>query len=47
MRKAVLVSLDAFFVADTERIDPEGFLAGMFRDGSFCRHVETVFPALT
>ena len=47
MRKAVLVSLDAFFVADTERIDPEGFLAGMFRNGTFCRRVETVFPALT
>ena len=47
MRKVVLVSLDAFFVADTERLDPAGFLAGMLREGTFCRRVETVFPALT
>ncbi len=47
MRKVVLVSLDAFFVKDTERIDPDGFLAGMMRDGAFCRRVETIFPALT
>lgn len=47
MRKLVLVSLDAFFIADTEKIDPEGFLARMMREGTFCRRVETVFPALT
>ncbi len=47
MRKVVLVSLDAFFIADTERLDPACFLAGMLRDGAFCRRVETVFPALT
>ncbi len=47
MRKVVLVSLDAFFTADTERLDPDGFLAGMLRDGAFCRRVETIFPALT
>ena len=47
MRKIILVSLDAFFVADTGRISPDGFLAGMFREGSFCRRVETIFPALT
>ncbi len=47
MRKAVLVSLDAFFVKDTENLDPEGFLARMLREGAFCRRVETVFPALT
>ena len=47
MRKAVLVSLDAFFVKDTERIDPDGFLAKMMREGAFCRRVETIFPALT
>ena len=29
MRKVVLVSLDAFFTADTGRISPDGFLAGM------------------
>lgn len=47
MRKVVLVSLDAFFIADTERIDPRGFLAGMLRESAFCRRVETIFPALT
>ena len=47
MRKVVLVSLDAFFFADTQRLDPDGFLAGMLRDGAFCRRVETIFPALT
>lgn len=47
MRKVVLVSLDAFFIADTERLDPDGFLAGMLRNGAFCRRVETVFPSLT
>ena len=47
MRKVVLVSLDAFFVKDTEGLDPAGFLARMMREGAFCRHVETVFPALT
>ncbi len=47
MRKAVLVSLDAFFIADTKRTDPDGFLARMMRDGAFCRRVETIFPALT
>ena len=47
MRKVVLVSLDAFFVKDTEGIDPNGFLAGMLRRGAFCRRVETIFPALT
>ena len=47
MRKAVLVSLDAFFVKDTENLDPGGFLARMMREGTFCRRVETIFPALT
>ncbi len=47
MRKVVLVSLDAFFFADTQRLEPDGFLAGMLRDGAFCRRVETIFPALT
>ena len=47
MRKAVLVSLDAFFTADVPRLDPEGFLARMIREGAFCRRVETIFPALT
>lgn len=47
MRKVVLVSLDAFFYADTFRISPDGFLSRMFREGAFCRRVETIFPALT
>ncbi len=47
MRKVVLASLDAFYFADTERLDPEGFLSRMLREGTFCRRVETVFPALT
>ena len=47
MRKVVLVSLDAFFRADTERLDPGGFLARMMREGTFCRRVETIFPAQT
>ena len=47
MRRAVLVSLDAFYTADIGRTDPEGFLARMLREGAFCRRVETVFPALT
>ena len=47
MRKVVLVSLDAFFVEDTEKINPEGFVAKMLREGAFCRRVETIFPALT
>ena len=47
MRKVILVSLDAFFIADTERLNPDSFLAGMLREGAFCRRVETIFPALT
>ena len=47
MRKVVLVSLDAFFYADTLRVNPEGFVASMMRSGAFCRRVETIFPALT
>ena len=47
MRKVVLVSLDAYFYRDTENTDPAGFLARMMREGSFCRRVETIFPALT
>ena len=47
MRKVVLVSLDAFFIADTEHPDPDGFLTRMMQEGSFCRRVETIFPALT
>ena len=47
MRKAVLVSLDAFFDADFSTLQPEGGLSRMLREGSFCRQVKTVFPALT
>ena len=47
MRKVVLVSLDAFFYADTLRVNENGFVARMMREGAFCRRVETIFPALT
>ncbi len=47
MRKAVLVSLDAFFDADFASLRPEGGLSRMLREGTFCRKVKTVFPALT
>ena len=47
MRKAVLVSLDAFYDADFEFLQPEGGLSRMIREGSVCRQVKTVFPALT
>lgn len=47
MRKVVLVSLDAYFVKDTEDLSRQPFMSRMFREGTFCRRVETVFPALT
>ncbi|MBR7172975.1 MAG: alkaline phosphatase family protein, partial [Clostridia bacterium] len=47
MRKAVLVSLDAFFDADFAQLRPEGGLSRMIREGTVCRQVKTVFPALT
>ena len=47
MRKAVIVSLDAFFDADFQSLRPEGGLSRMIREGTFCRRVKTVFPALT
>ena len=47
MRKAVLVSLDAFFSADFAFLRPEGGLSRMIREGAVCREVKTVFPALT
>ena len=47
MRKVLLVSLDAYFVKDTEDLTNQPFMARMFREGAFCRRVETVFPALT
>lgn len=47
MRKAVIVSLDAFFDADYESLSPEGGLSQIIREGTVCRQVKTVFPALT
>ncbi len=47
MRKAVLVSLDAFFDADFQYLAPDGGLSRMIREGAVCRQVKTVFPALT
>jgi hypothetical protein len=37
MRKAVLVSLDAFFDADFRFLREDGGLTRMLREGSFCR----------
>ena len=47
MRKAVLVSLDAFFDADYSSLQPGGGLSEMIRGGAVCRQVKTIFPALT
>jgi len=47
VRKAVLVSLDAFYDADFQYLQPDGGLTRMLQEGSFCRQVKTVFPALT
>ena len=47
LRKAVLVSLDAFFDADFQYLRPDGGLSAMIREGTVCRQVKTVFPALT
>lgn len=47
LRKVLMVSLDAFFEADTYRLPPDGAIARILREGAFCRRVETVFPALT
>ncbi|MBQ9251529.1 MAG: alkaline phosphatase family protein [Clostridia bacterium] len=47
MRKVVLVSLDAFFDADFQYLRPDGGLTKMIQEGSVCRQVKTVFPALT
>ena len=47
MRKAVLVSLDAFFDHDFQYLRPEGGLSRILREGCVCRQVKTVFPALT
>ena len=47
MRKVLLVSLDAFFEPDIERLPPDGAIARVLREGTWCRKVETIFPALT
>ena len=47
MRKVLLVSLDAFFEPDVETLPPDGAIAGILKQGAFCRRVTTVFPALT
>jgi len=47
MRKAVLVSLDAFFDADFRLLRPGSGLSRVLREGCVCRQVKTVFPALT
>ena len=47
LRKVLLVSLDAFFEPDVDRLPPDGAIARVLREGTFCRRVVTVFPALT
>jgi len=47
MRKVLLVSLDAFFEPDIDRLPPDGAIAHILLEGTWCRKVETVFPALT
>jgi len=46
-RKAVILSLDAFFRADADRLKPEHPLAKFFRESAVCTEVKTVFPSLT
>ena len=47
MRKVLLVSLDAFFEPDVDSLPPDGAIARILREGTFCRRVKTIFPALT
>ena len=47
MRKTLLVSLDAFFEPDIGRLPENGPIARVLREGTWCRKVETIFPALT
>lgn len=47
MRKVLLVSLDAFFEPDIDRLPPDGAITRVLREGTWCRKVETIFPALT
>ncbi|MCH5288023.1 MAG: alkaline phosphatase family protein [Christensenellaceae bacterium] len=47
MRKMVLISLDAVFRDDLERLEPGGFLDSLLRRSTVCDQVKTVFPALT
>ena len=47
MRKTLLVSLDAFFEPDVDHLPPDGAIARVLREGTWCRKVETIFPALT
>ena len=47
MRKALLVSLDAFFEPDLDRLPPDGAISHILQEGTWCRKVKTIFPALT
>lgn len=47
MRKVLLVSLDAFFEPDLDRLPPDSSISRILRKGTWCRKVETIFPALT
>lgn len=47
MRKVLLVSLDAFFEPDIDLLPPNGAISRILHEGTWCRKVETIFPALT
>ena len=47
MRKVLLVSRDAFFEPDIDLLPPNGAISRILHEGTWCRKVETIFPALT
>ena len=47
MRKMVLISLDAVFRDDLDRLEPGGFLDTLWKRSTTCDQVKTVFPSLT
>lgn len=47
MRKAIVVSLDAFFSDDFSCLSSDGGIQSLLNNGCYCKNVKTVFPALT
>ncbi len=47
MRKAVILSLDAFFQEDIKRLKEDHPLRRYFAEAAVCDRVKTVFPSLT